>query len=185
MQASTQHRWAQARGRMAEIEPRTQRALAGLSATHFTTVPPDAGWSVAQVFEHLCVANADYLEHTLPEGVAKARQSRHGTRDWKPSLLGGLLIASMRETSRTRLPSPKPWRVGRAVRTEVVKGFLAGIAQLREHVRELDGSDLRVGVASPLSPLLRMNIGDACVILVEHTHRHLAQVERTRRAVGG
>ena len=185
MQASTEHRWAQALARLTEIEPRTQRALSNLSVSHFTAFPPDGGWSVAQVFEHLCIANGDYLKRTLPEGVAQARQSRHGIRDWRPSLLGGLLIASMRETSLTRLPSPKPWRVGQAVRAEVVEVFLSGIAQLRDHVRALEGSDLWVGVSSPLSPLLRMNIGDACVILVEHTHRHLAQVERTRRSVGG
>jgi hypothetical protein len=51
-------------------------------------------------------------------------------------------------------------------------------------MREVDGHDLRVGLTSPLSPLFRMNLGDAFRILVVHSHRHLAQAERTRRAVG-
>jgi hypothetical protein len=49
---------------------------------------------------------------------------------------------------------------------------------------EADGHDLGVGFSSPVSPLIRLNLGDAFRVLVVHCHRHLGQVERTRRAVG-
>lgn len=173
------------RARLIEIPGRTRAAVAGLSAERFSALPPDGGWSVAQVFEHLCVANAPYLERTIPEGVARARASRHGARAWRPSLLGGLLLASMREGNRRRLPAPAQWRVGETVRPGVVEAFLSGMADLEVHLAALEGHDWRAGVHSPLSPLLRMNVGDACAVLVEHAHRHLAQAERTRRAVGG
>jgi hypothetical protein len=65
-----------------------------------------------------------------------------------------------------------------------VDAFLAGVGRLRGLMREVDGHDLRVGLSSPVSPLFRMNLGDAFRILVVHSHRHLAQAERTRRAVG-
>jgi hypothetical protein len=96
-----------------------------------------------------------------------------------------LLLASMREGNGRRLPAPAPWRVGPVVRPDVVEVFLAGMADLEARFTELEGHDWRAGVHSPLSPLLRMNVGDACAVMVEHAHRHLAQAERTRRAVGG
>jgi hypothetical protein len=82
------------------------------------------------------------------------------------------------------MPAPRPYRVGPQARANVVDEFLGTVRRIGELMRRADGHDLRVGLASPVSPLLRMNVGDAFRILVVHAHRHLAQVERTRRAVG-
>ena len=82
------------------------------------------------------------------------------------------------------VPSPKPWRIAGEPRPGVVDAFLATVERLRAAMLQVDGHDLGVGFASPVSPLIRLNIGDALRLLVVHSHRHLAQVERTRRAVG-
>jgi hypothetical protein len=74
--------------------------------------------------------------------------------------------------------------VDAAPREQVVDAFLAGIARTRGLFFEVDGYDLRVGLPSPVTPLIRLNLGDALRIIVVHSHRHLAQAERTRRAVG-
>ncbi len=166
------------------IEPRTRVAVTGLPESKFREVPPDGGWSVAQVFEHLCVVNAAYLEGPLPAALAKARQRASASpRPWKPSFIGGWLTRSLTEGSKP-LPAPEPWRVGPVARENVVDEFLAGIARLRAVVLDADGTDLHVGLASPASALIRMNLGDALRVMVVHSHRHLGQAERTRRAVG-
>ena len=63
--------------------------------------------------------------------------------------------------------------------------YSPGLTQLEASIRRLEGLAPRTTVASSIAGWVGMNEGDACVILVEHAHRHLPQVERTRRAVGG
>lgn len=165
------------------IEPRTRVAVTGLPESRFREIPPDGGWSVAQVFEHLCVTNLAYLEGPLPGAVAKARARGAQDRPWKPSLFGGLLARMLAEGTKP-VRSPKVFRIGPEPRANVVDEFLATVTRARALMREADGHDLGVGMSSPASPLLRMNLGDAFRVMVVHAHRHLAQVERTRRAVG-
>lgn len=163
------------------IEPRTRVAVTGLPESKFREVPPDGGWSIAQVFEHLCVVNAAYLDGPLSAALAQARQRGPASKPWKASFVGGWLTRSLAEGSKAM---PAPWRVGPTAREHVVDEFLASVARLRELVQAADGTDLGVGLASPASGLIRMNLGDALRIVVVHCHRHLAQAERTRRAVG-
>ena len=170
-------------GELDRIEPRTRVAVTGLPEAKFIEVPPDGGWSVAQVFEHLCVANESYLDGPLGPAVAKARAQGPSDRQWRPSFVGRWLTGALVEGGKP-LPAPKRWRVGPTPREQVVDSFLAGIGRVRTLLHEADGCDLRVGLTSPVSPLFRMNLGDAFRILVVHSHRHLAQAERTRRAVG-
>jgi len=54
-----------------------------------------------------------------------------------------------------------------------------------DHFRAVPPEGSTWHTPSPVAPLLHMNIDDACVILTEHAHHHLAQVERARRAAGG
>lgn len=165
------------------IEPRTRVAVAGLPESRFREVPPDGGWSVAQVFEHLCIVNAAYLDGPLPVAFAKAKQRGPARRPWKPSFVGGWLTRSLVEGGKT-MPTPTPWRAGPAAREHVVDEFLAGVARLRALVVAADSLDLSVGLPSPASALIRLNLGDALRVAVVHCHRHLAQAERTRRAIG-
>src|SRR5262245_53667062 len=165
------------------IEPRTRVAVSGLPEAKFHEKPPDGGWSVAQVFEHLCVANLSYLDGPLPGAIAKAKARGRSEKPWKPSLTGGWLTRILVEGARS-VPAPKPYRVGPEPRAGVVDDFLRSVARSRALLFDVDGYDLGVGFASPVTPLIRLNIGDAFRVLVVHCHRHLAQVERTRRAVG-
>ena len=165
------------------IEPRTRVAVTGLPEAKFREVPPDGGWSVAQVFEHLCLSNLAYLDGPLAPAVEQARARGPAARPWRPSMLGGWLSSTL-DAPGNRLPTVPRFRVGPAVRDAVVDVFLASIARARTLVLEAERFDLFVGLASPASPLIRLNLGDALRILVVHSHRHLAQAERTRRAVG-
>jgi len=164
------------------IEPRARAAVSGLPESKFREVPPDGGWSVAQVFEHLCLANFSYLEGPMPAAIAKAKARGRSEKPWKPSLAGGWLTRMLVEGGKPVL-APKAYRVGE-VRADVVDEFLASVAKTRAMVFEADGFDLGVGLASPVTSFIRLNLGDAFRVLVVHNHRHLAQVERTRRAVG-
>lgn len=164
------------------IEPRTRVAVTGLPESKFREAPPDGGWSVAEVFEHLCVGNRSYLDGPLPRAVERALAQGPSQRAWKPSWIGGWLTHSLVEGAKP-MRAPRLYRVG-TPRPNVVDEFLKSVAEIRRLMLQVDGHDLRVGMASPVTPILRMNLGDAFRVLVVHSHRHLAQAERTRRAVG-
>ena len=168
---------------MDRIEPRTRVAVSGLPESKLRELPPDGGWNIAQVFEHLCRANLDYLDGPLAGAIAKARARGRSEKPWRPSLTGGWLAGALIEGTKP-LPTVKPWRVSGEPRPNVVDAFLSTVERVRAAMLEADGHDLGVGFSSPVSPLIRLNLGDAFRVLVVHCHRHLGQVERTRRAVG-
>jgi len=165
------------------VEPRTRVAVSGLPESKFRETPPDGGWSIAQVFEHLCVANLSYLDGPLPAAIAKAKARGRPDKPWKPGFTGGFLTRMLVEGTRP-VVTPRLYRVGPTPRAGVVDEFLRTIERTRAMMLDVDGFDLRVGLASPVTPLIRPNLGDAFRIVVVHAHRHLGQVERTRRAVG-
>jgi hypothetical protein len=174
---------AQLLGELDRIEPRTRVAVTGLPESRFREVPPDGGWSVAQVFEHLCVCDRIYLDGPMPEAVAKALERGPSTREWRPSFLGGWLTRLLVEGAKP-MPAPRVLRVGPEARPNVVDEYLRGVTETRKLLLQVDGHDLQTRMRSPIAPIVRMNLGDAFRILVVHAHRHLAQAERTRRAVG-
>lgn len=170
---------------LARIEPRARAVSSGLSAERFRARPPDGGWSVGEVFEHLCRSDDSYLEKVLPEAIAKARTRPAPSKPFKSSLLGGLMISALKEGSRRRLPTTRTLDVQGEIRDGVVEVFLEGVRKLESQMRQADGHDLRVSFRSPIAPVIRLQLGDAFAILIEHAHRHLAQAERAREAIGG
>ena len=143
--------------------------------------PPDGGWSIAQVFEHLCVANEDYLvavEHALNNHAAAAPGSFAAT-PWRPSLAGRLLVRSLE--SPRKLRAPRMWHPSPTARPNVIGEFLARQRRLEELIERSTAHHWqRVRLASPVSSLIRMNVGDAFTIVVTHAERHCRQIERIR-----
>ena len=163
------------------IEPRALAVTRGLTPAQLATTPPQGGWSIAQVFEHLCRGNEAYLV-PMAAAVAAARRRGGAPRPHRPSFFGGLLLKAIAESNPRRLPTT-PRMTPLAVREDVVEAFLGTLARIDALAREADGADLRTGMWSPLGPI-RLNLGDAFAILVAHAERHLGQAERTRRALG-
>ena len=142
--------------------------------------PPEGGWSAGQVFEHLCVANDSYLvplRRLLGSESPSGSMARGVEAAWRPSLAGRFLVRSME--SPRKLPAPKMWRPAPAPRPDVIAEFLQRqrvIEALIERSRSVEWR--RVRLASPVSGLIRMNVGDAFTILVRHAERHFRQIDR-------
>ena len=66
---------ARLRERVGTLDRHADRLLVELSEAELAWRPAD-GWSVAQVFEHLCLANEAYLEQVRPA----VREADHGGR---------------------------------------------------------------------------------------------------------
>jgi hypothetical protein len=146
------------------------------SQTQLDWCPPDEGWSASQIFEHLCIANDSYLA-TLYDLVPESRTGFGAANTfWKPSLAGKLLVRSMESPRKVR--APKIWHPGPTPRPNVISEFIRRQYDIEDLLRRSLAYDWRkLRLASPVSKLIRLNIGDAFTVLVRHEQRHLRQIE--------
>ena len=85
------------------VGQRVGELAGGLRRPQLDWSPPDGGWGVGQVLEHLCVANDSYLGR-LRSKLARAPRLLPGADPvWRPSLMGGWLARS--STWATASPS--------------------------------------------------------------------------------
>jgi len=155
-----------------------------LSPAQLAWKPAEDAWSVAQVFEHLCIADASYLgpmEALVTGGKPEPDKARAAR--WKPTVMGNLLVRSFR--SPRRLPAPKIYRPPPAPRDGVIPAWLGLNARLRDLLdRAADLVWTGLAMPSPVTRLIRLNLGDAFLVLVSHAERHLGQAGRVRALPG-
>jgi uncharacterized damage-inducible protein DinB len=160
------------------VDAEARRLTAGLSEAQLQWNPPDGGWSVAQVFAHLVKANASYFDR-MRAAIAAGPRRETDDASWRPTVFGGLLYRSLEPSNRRGAPSPKMWRPASHPPADTLDNFLATQATLAGLIRDAAGVDLvRTRLSSPVSRLIRVNLGDALRVLVVHDWRHLGQVER-------
>lgn len=146
--------------------------------------PPDGGWSVGHVLEHLCVTTELYeppiralLEKARPDAAAPLRE-------WKPTLMGRFSVDMFERP--TKMPSPKKMVPAASPRAGVVEKFLAQQDDFTRLMDDAAGYDWRrLRMASPAVPLpiKIFNLGDVFFVLVVHAERHARQMDRVVAAI--
>jgi len=140
--------------------------------------PPNGGWSVGHVLEHLCVTSELYeppirtlLRSARPDAAAPLRP-------WKPTLVGRFTVNMFERPVRMR--APKRMVPAVAPRGGVVESFLAHQRTVAQLIDDASGFDWRrLRMSSPVVSLpVRFNLGDVFSILVVHAERHARQMER-------
>jgi hypothetical protein len=150
-----------------------------LDSSKLNEHPEPKGWSIAEVLEHLCIAEELY-ERSFPALLLRSRPDAGAAlREWKPSFVGKLIAnALLGETTRK---APKVFRPRGSPRAGVVEDFLARqmrfVQEMDDAVR-YDWQALRI--RSPALPAWapKMNLGDRFRINVVHVTRHAKQIER-------
>ena len=141
--------------------------------------PEPNGWSVGQVLQHLYTADELYktplatlLRGARPDAGAPAR-------DWKPSLLGGLIAGSLLKPRP--LSSPKVFQPGPTPREGVADALITSEMNFVKAMDDASTYDWRaLRISSPALPSWapKMNLGDGFRIHVVHLTRHSHQIER-------
>ncbi len=156
-----------------------QRDVLPLAYLQIGWRPPDGGWSIAQVIEHLIITDQSYIDAI--EKLLERRPERAWQEEWRPSLIGGFLTRSQMPNSKQKLTTPARWRPGPEPRANVVEDYIRVRQRLIELLAKADGHDLRrTKLSSPAAKWIRINLGDAFMTLVVHTQRHLRQIERIK-----
>ena len=131
------------------------------------------------MLEHLCIADELY-EAPLAKLLASNRPDASAeSREWKPSLIGGLIASSLAKPKP--LKSPKVFQPGPTPRNGIVETFLAREQRFitaMDDAMAYDWQALRI--KSPALPKWApsMNVGDGFRIHIVHLTRHSRQVER-------
>jgi hypothetical protein len=87
--------------------------------------------------------------------------------------------------SDRKLPAPKIFRPPPQARPAVLTEFVNRERDLLRRIEAARRIDLRrTKIPSPVTRLVRINLGDAFGVLVHHARRHLGQMERVRALVG-
>lgn len=166
---------------IATVSQRAHRVAGDLSPAQLAWRPPNGGWGVGLCLEHLTTAAEEYLTKVEPALERRRRAGGEPTyAGWGHSLAGKLLLHFVR--GKRKVPAPRVFRPSEESRPDALDAFLATQDRTAGIARRADGLDLeRVRFASPASPLLRLHLGDALILLQDHADRHLAQAERVRR----
>jgi hypothetical protein len=166
--------------RIRAVDPRLRAAIAGLTPAQLAWNPPEGGWSIAQVFEHLCVT--DEAQFPLWERMIRASNAPRKTSSdapWAPRLGGKFVVAGLTSTRKTK--SPPKFRIGPNVRPDVTNtlfGYMRRVQGLITESADLEWRRVKFGSAA--LPIIRYNLGDAWLIEAVHLERHAGQIERIR-----
>lgn len=163
------------------------RLVRPLDAERLNRRPPDGGWSVGQVLEHLCVS----VELYEPRVQAMLRRARVDAaaprREWKPTAFGRMLVHSL--AAPRKLITPKGMRPALTPRAGVLEAFLGIHSAVATRIDDAATFDWRAArmwspaVPRILQPLARLNLGDVFSVFVVHAERHALQIARVAAAV--
>ena len=142
--------------------------------------PEPKGWSVAQVLEHLCLADELYAR-PLAELLARSpADAGAAAREWKSSFIGGMIASSL-EKPKPIKRGPPAFRPGPTPRNGIVAAFQTNelrFLQAMDDALSYDWRALRIGSPALPSWMPKMNLGDGFRIHVVHVKRHSRQIER-------
>lgn len=170
------------RTELERIELEADRLTSGLSDAQLWQKPADGGWSVGECLAHLNLAGEPYVQK-MQGALAEAKEKGlRGTGPFDFGALGGRFVRSLLAESRGKFKTPAVWQPDQ--QADVLGRFTRLQDDLLELTREADGIDLkRVKLASPVSPLVRLNLFEALNLIAVHEDRHLKQAARVRQAL--
>ena len=164
------------------VRARIARVTGELRPDQLLWSPPQGGWSIAQVVEHLLVTDGLYhqrIRAAIDRGRRAKRQDQG--RPWRPTLSGKFLYGVVQPDNTRRARAPGAFAPSPRPRPSVAPSYLALMDELSNLLREAEGLDLtRLRFGSPALGLFRLNLGDAFRLTVTHAERHAAQMERVR-----
>lgn len=160
-----------------------RRLVEGLSDAQLNWRPAPGAWSIAECLDHLRVT-ADEILAELDPAMERARaRGRTGSPPFRYGWVGSWFVRAVGpRTERSRkMPSPRIYRpVSEHAGDRVLPAFVELQERLVERLGRANGLDLGIKVRSPVSPLLRIALGQWFEAIAGHQVRHLQQAGAVR-----
>jgi hypothetical protein len=135
-------------------------------------------WSAAECFDHLIVTNNQYIPR-IETALEKDNKS-NGNAEFKTTFTGRFLLNSVNPGNKRKNKAPRLYRPEIKLYTkEVINFFLDQNNIISGLICKSEGKDLTsIKVNSPVTSLLRFNLGECFQIIIQHNWRHIAQAGR-------
>lgn len=156
-------------GRLQDI---ATQILTSLTHEQWTSLPPKEWWTAAQAIQHLVMSAGPYID------AFKAMEVPEGSRPWKPTFVGKMLVRYAGPNPPFMVPAPKSLDPSTESDEQVLSPFLAQFDPVRSAFESFRGKDLNHKFRSPVAEIVKLNLGDAVLLIVGHTERHLRQAVR-------
>ena len=164
---------------------RVRELFAGMGPDELNWKPDNKTWSVGECLHHIWITNNKYLAN-LDKVIREGKRKEKGNEEYKSSWIGTRFIEMVGPTGGQNTPVPKALmpEAGKTPR-DVVQMVMDQMEAFNEFIDESAGTDLRrTKMASPVSPILRLPLGDVFIALQGHNERHINQASKLIRLGG-
>lgn len=143
-------------------------------------------WSLGECALHIQETNRLYLEIAEPVIRRAHERGRTATGPFRYNWFGRGFLSQVEPPPKGRLRAPKRFRPStRDVDRGIAAELEASFTRLDKALETSDGLHLaKIKVASPVSRLLRFQLGICLSILVAHSERHVGQMKDVVAAPG-
>ncbi|MCH8033373.1 MAG: DinB family protein [Bacteroidetes bacterium] len=151
----------------------------GLSGNQINWKPSEEKWSIGECIEHLAVTHKLYNSQII-ELQLLFEDSDEGSFKFKHTFSGRMILKYVDPNSTTRIKTFKLFKPSmRQINANIIRHFCEEVETMISFAEKLHGADLtKLKISSPVTKLLRMNVGDALLINLYHDKRHLNQAEK-------
>lgn len=141
--------------------------------------PEAKKWSIAEVFEHIINSNKDYL-NSIDKGIKIGNPVNGDDPNFKHTIQGIWMINLIGPEAKKSFPAPKIFRpTSSFYNRSIIQDFIDQHERIINYLEKAGAIKIsQVKIVSPVSKLLRFNLGDAFGILIYHTERHFNQIDR-------
>ncbi|MDZ7767270.1 MAG: DinB family protein [Melioribacteraceae bacterium] len=166
----------------ADAKSRVNRLAQVNTANQFNIRPAEGKWNAGDCLEHINSINEGYLLN-VSRKLNQTNKSNVENADYKPRFLVQIFVNMMKPESKIKFKAPNKFK-------EIFTGNLDAtlnrfmkvqddFIKLAEKSREYD---LKVKVPSPVTKLIKFQLGEMFMAMIEHQKRHLAQAERALKS---
>ena len=155
------------------------KQFSGLSENQINWKPSEEKWSVGECIDHLVVTHKLYNSR-IKELQPLFEDLGEGSFKFKHSFSGRMILKYVDPNSTTRAKTFKVFKPSmRQINTNIIRSFCEEVETMISFAEKLHGADLtKLKISSPVTKLLKMNVGDALLINLYHDKRHLNQAEK-------
>ena len=153
--------------------------FSGLSEAQINWKPSEEKWSIGECLDHLAAAHKLY-NSKIKELQPFVEHPGEGSLKFKHTFSGRTILKYVDPNSTNRTKTFKVFKPSvKQINTNVIRSFCEEVEAMISFAEQLQGANLRkIKISSPVTKLLRMNIGDALLINHYHDKRHLNQAEK-------
>jgi DinB superfamily len=156
--------------------------LSGLNEAQFNWRPTPNHWSIAECLDHLTVTNRELIEG-IKKTIGDARsKGLMGRGPFRYGWIGNMFVRSLEPPVKMKFKAPKIFKPRPDQSLEVTaRDFFSTQDEVLRLIAEANGVNLaRAKVASPVTRLMKLSLGQVFGLIATHERRHLWQAREVK-----